>query len=69
MSDAKNPSRRDFLKGASAAAAGLTLAGGLNFARSAYAAGSDELKVSLIGCGGRGWAPCTIVSTPTTTSS
>ena len=54
MSDAKTPSRRDFLKGTTVAAAGLALAGGLNFARTAHAAGSDELKVALIGCGGRG---------------
>jgi predicted dehydrogenase len=54
MSDMKTPSRRDFLKGSTAAAAGLALAGGLSFARSAHAAGGDELKVGLIGCGGRG---------------
>ncbi len=54
MSDLKTPSRRDFLKGSTAAAAGLALAGGLSFARSAHAAGGDELKVALIGCGGRG---------------
>jgi myo-inositol 2-dehydrogenase / D-chiro-inositol 1-dehydrogenase len=54
MSDATGSSRRDFLKGTTAAAAGLTLAGGLNIARTAYAAGSDELKIALIGCGGRG---------------
>lgn len=45
-------SRRDFLK--ATAAAGAVLAGGLSLARSAHAAGSDELKVALIGCGGRG---------------
>jgi predicted dehydrogenase len=54
MSDAKTPSRRDFLKGTTAAAAGIALAGGLNVARSAHAAGSDELKLVLIGCGSRG---------------
>jgi myo-inositol 2-dehydrogenase / D-chiro-inositol 1-dehydrogenase len=54
MSDAKTPSRRDFLKGTTVAAAGLAFAGGLNFARTAHAAGSDELKIALIGCGGRG---------------
>ncbi len=32
----------------------LALAGGLNIARTAHAAGSDELKIALIGCGGRG---------------
>jgi myo-inositol 2-dehydrogenase / D-chiro-inositol 1-dehydrogenase len=54
MSDTKTPSRRDFLKGSTAAAAGLALAGGMNLARTAHAAGGDELKVALIGCGGRG---------------
>lgn len=54
MSDALNPSRRDFLKGSTAAVAGLALAGGLNLARTAHAAGGDELKIALIGCGGRG---------------
>jgi myo-inositol 2-dehydrogenase / D-chiro-inositol 1-dehydrogenase len=46
--------RRDFLKGTTTAAAGIALAGGLSLARSAYAAGGDELKIALIGCGGRG---------------
>jgi predicted dehydrogenase len=46
------PSRRDFLKN-STLAAGM-LAGGLSVGRGAHAAGSDVLKVGLIGCGGRG---------------
>lgn len=54
MSDVANPSRRDFLKNSTAAAAGLALAGGLSFQRAAHAAGGDELKIALIGCGGRG---------------
>ncbi len=54
MSDKTNPSRRDFLKSSSAAAAGVTLAGGLSIARSAHAAGDDVIKVVLIGAGGRG---------------
>ncbi len=45
--------RRNFLK-SSSLAAGVTLAGGLSVARSAHAAGSDVIKVGLIGCGGRG---------------
>ena len=44
-------SRRDFLKASAVAGA---LAGGLSVARSAHAAGSDVLKIGLIGCGGRG---------------
>ncbi len=51
MNDLKLASRRSFLKGTTAAAAGLTLSG---LARSAHAAGSDVLKIALIGCGGRG---------------
>ena len=53
MSNADFASRRDFLKGSTAATA-LTLASGLGLAQSAYASGSDPLKVALIGCGGRG---------------
>ena len=47
-----HPSRRDFLR-TSTVAAGGALAG-LSLARAAHAAGSDILKVGLIGCGGRG---------------
>ena len=47
------PSRRDFLKSSSAVAGGV-LAGQLAIAHGAYAAGSDTLKVGLVGCGGRG---------------
>ncbi len=46
--------RRDFLKKTSAAAVGGTLLGGLSIERSAHAAGSDLIKIALIGCGGRG---------------
>jgi predicted dehydrogenase len=52
MSNSIRPSRREFLKGSAAVAAGL--AGGLSIARSAHAAGSGQRKVALIGCGGRG---------------
>ena len=45
--------RRDFLK-TSTAVVGGALAGGLTLGRSAHAAGSDLLKIGLIGCGGRG---------------
>lgn len=44
-------SRRDF---AIRTSAGLAAASGLSLARSVHAAGSDELKVALIGCGSRG---------------
>jgi myo-inositol 2-dehydrogenase/D-chiro-inositol 1-dehydrogenase len=46
------PSRRDFLKTAAVAAIGTTLAG--QQLHGAYAAGSDAIRIGLIGCGGRG---------------
>ncbi|MDI6827964.1 MAG: Gfo/Idh/MocA family oxidoreductase, partial [Armatimonadota bacterium] len=46
-------SRRDFLKG-SAASAVLLTAGAAQFAQGAWAAGSDVLRIGVIGCGGRG---------------
>lgn len=52
MSPTKGTSRRLFLK--SSAAAGAAVAASLNVARSAHAAGSDMLKLGLVGCGGRG---------------
>ncbi|MEI8372210.1 MAG: Gfo/Idh/MocA family oxidoreductase [Planctomycetota bacterium] len=45
-------SRREFL--AKSATAGAMLAGGLSLARSAHAAGSDIIRIGLVGCGGRG---------------
>jgi predicted dehydrogenase len=45
-------SRRHFLAQSAGLSAGL--AGGLTLARSAHAAGSDELKIALVGVGGRG---------------
>jgi predicted dehydrogenase len=48
----KQVTRRDFLKGTAAVAGAAALAGiGSHYA---YAAGSDTVKVGLIGCGGRG---------------
>jgi myo-inositol 2-dehydrogenase / D-chiro-inositol 1-dehydrogenase len=49
-----NSTRRDFLRKSALAAAGVSLAGNLGPARSAHAAGSDTIKIALIGCGGRG---------------
>jgi len=48
------PSRREFLKTSTTAAVAGSLAGTLALGRSAHAAGSDVLKIGLIGCGGRG---------------
>lgn len=49
-------SRRQFIQGASAIVAGGAVLG-LNqrIARSAHVGGSDEIKIGLIGCGGRGY--------------
>jgi predicted dehydrogenase len=44
------PSRRGFLKASSALAVG----GALSHTTPVHAAGSDEIKIALIGCGGRG---------------
>ena len=46
--------RRTFLKTSGVLAAGASMAGTLGLSRSAHAAGSDLMKVALIGCGGRG---------------
>jgi len=46
-------SRRAFLKHSTTAVAG-SLVTGLSVARSAYVAGSDVIRVGLVGCGGRG---------------
>ena len=42
--------RREFLKTSAAGAAALA---GLSLARSAHAAGKEEVKIGMIGCGGR----------------
>jgi myo-inositol 2-dehydrogenase / D-chiro-inositol 1-dehydrogenase len=49
-----SPNRRDFLKVSMAAAGGAAALGGLSLASSAHAAGSDIIRVGLIGCGSRG---------------
>ena len=46
-------SRRDLVKGSAAAAVAAAL-GPLELGHRAHAAGSDEIKIALIGCGGRG---------------
>jgi len=45
--------RREFLKGSTAAVVGSAVAAGWTIP-AVYAAGSDEIRVGLIGCGGRG---------------
>jgi myo-inositol 2-dehydrogenase / D-chiro-inositol 1-dehydrogenase len=55
MSESKKPttSRRDFLRTSLAAAAGTAALSGLSLARGAHAAGSDVIRIGMIGCGGR----------------
>lgn len=48
MTDPKGGNRREFLK------AGSALAAGLGFVPAVHAAGSDAIKVGVVGCGGRG---------------
>jgi predicted dehydrogenase len=47
-------SRRDFIKTSSLLVAGGAVAGGLNAAHASTAFASDEVRIGLIGCGGRG---------------
>ena len=47
-------SRRAFLKVAGVASAGITAIGGFSAVPAVHAAGSDVIKVGLVGCGGRG---------------
>ncbi|QDU90596.1 Inositol 2-dehydrogenase [Pirellulimonas nuda] len=46
--------RRSFLGASAAAAAGVAAASQLSIARAAKVAGSDEIRIGLVGCGGRG---------------
>ncbi len=46
--------RRQFITSTTAAVGGVSLASGLSFARAAHPGGNEELKIALIGCGGRG---------------
>ena len=47
-------SRRKFIKTSSLLVAGGAVAGQLSLARTAHAFGSDEIRLGLVGCGGRG---------------
>ncbi|NUQ62931.1 MAG: Gfo/Idh/MocA family oxidoreductase [Pirellulales bacterium] len=55
MSDPSNSARHDVPTQTTAAA---SVAAGLSVARSAHAAGSDVIKIALIGCGNRGTGAC-----------
>jgi myo-inositol 2-dehydrogenase / D-chiro-inositol 1-dehydrogenase len=53
MMNKSGSTRREFLKG-STVAAGAAWLGASAVTRMAHAAGSDQLKIALVGCGGRG---------------
>jgi myo-inositol 2-dehydrogenase/D-chiro-inositol 1-dehydrogenase len=55
----ERPSRRDFIKASSALVAGGAVVGPLSISRTANAAGSDVIRIGLIGCGGRGTGAAT----------
>ena len=48
------PSRRDFLKNSTLAGVGAAMASHLTFAPPVHPAGSDTIKIGVVGCGGRG---------------
>ena len=54
MSDPMSATRRDFLKASAGLAAGAALTGAIVRPAGAYVQASDEIKIGLIGCGGRG---------------
>jgi predicted dehydrogenase len=54
FNDAANPTRRDFMKASTAAAVSAAAIATIAFPSGVRAAGSDELKLGLVGCGGRG---------------
>ena len=56
--ESMNHSRRDFMKASATAVASLS-AVSLGLSSGAYAAGSDRVRVGLIGCGGRGTGAAT----------
>ncbi len=51
--------RREFLKAGLTGAAGVTAAFKAGHLRPAFAAGSDEIRIGLVGCGGRGTGAAT----------
>ncbi len=50
----RRSSRRDFLRKSTAAAVGASIASRIGSIPAVHAAGSDQIRVGLIGCGGRG---------------
>ena len=54
------PSRRKFIKKSSILVAGGAVAGNLALSQAAHAYGSDEIKIGMVGCGGRGTGAATV---------
>jgi len=54
----RKASRRQFIAQSTATTAAASLAAGLSLSRAAHAAGSDTIRVTLIGAGGRGTGAC-----------
>jgi predicted dehydrogenase len=54
LPSARQPNRREVLQTSLVGAAALATIGGLSLARGAHAAGSDVIRIGVIGCGGRG---------------
>jgi myo-inositol 2-dehydrogenase / D-chiro-inositol 1-dehydrogenase len=50
----RDSSRRDFLRSSSALVGGAVVAANAQILRAAHQGGSDEIKVAVVGCGGRG---------------
>lgn len=59
--NAQGMTRRGFIRSATAAAVAGTVATRVGGLTGAYAAGSDEIRVGLVGCGGRGTGAATNV--------
>jgi predicted dehydrogenase len=59
--NAQGMTRRGFIRSATAAAVAGTVASRVGGLTGAYAAGSDEIRVGLVGCGGRGTGAATNV--------
>jgi myo-inositol 2-dehydrogenase/D-chiro-inositol 1-dehydrogenase len=55
----ENETRRSFLQAGSTVAAGVTIAGTLPLSRAAHTYSNDEIKIGLVGCGGRGTGAAT----------
>ena len=54
QASAAGVTRRDFIRTATGAAVAGSVASSLDRLTGAYAAGSDEIRIGLVGCGGRG---------------